>query len=138
MQAPAPRRKAQIRHSRTFVDTGHCHCASPGLNAANCRSAGRISLGLFLCRDEWQSKHRECAARINIREFANGRTEDQNGRRKWAAIKNVDSTFVSCANIRDDKKRRGPAIWTTGQPLDRRAGWSDERTADISRKYRRS
>jgi hypothetical protein len=61
MQAPPVNAQKSDTPFKDVVDLGTAIAGAKGLDAANAEAAGRISLGLFFCRDKWQSEHRECA-----------------------------------------------------------------------------
>jgi len=68
------------------------------------RSRGPYQLGHLLCRDEWYSKHGECALEQYKGSLQTGLSEDENGKRKWAAIKKSIAAFDPALSARDDKE----------------------------------
>jgi len=75
-----------------------------GLDADTAKTAGRISLGLFFA--ETNGKQNIGNARSNTYKgsFQTGPAEDQNGQRKWAAIKDRIAAFDPALVARDAKE----------------------------------
>jgi hypothetical protein len=89
---------------RDAVDLGTAIARAKGLDAANAEAAGRISLGIFFA--ETSGKQNIGNARSNKYKgsFQTGTSEDENGRRKWAAIKGTIAGFDPALIARDDKE----------------------------------
>jgi hypothetical protein len=75
-----------------------------GLDAANADVAGRISLALFFA--ETNGKQNIGNARSNTYKgsFQTGVSEDQNGQRKWAAVRKSITAFDPALGARDAKE----------------------------------
>jgi hypothetical protein len=89
---------------KDVVDLGRAIARAKGLDAANAEAAGRISLALFFA--ETNGKQNIGNARSNKYKgsFQTGVSEDQNGRRKWAAIKPSIAAFDPELIARDNKE----------------------------------
>jgi hypothetical protein len=89
---------------RDAVDLGTAIARAKGLDAADAEAAGRISLGIFFA--ETSGKQNIGNARSNKYKgsFQTGTSEDENGRRKWAAIKGTIAGFDPALIARDDKE----------------------------------
>src|SRR5271163_208048 len=104
MQAPP----ADAQHSDTpfkdVADLGIDIARAKGLGAVNAEAAGRVSLGLFFA--ETNGKQNVGNARSNTYKgsLQTGPAEDQNGQRKWAAMKKSIAAFDPALNVRDDRE----------------------------------
>ena len=99
-----PTRKNQIRHSRTLSTLAIAIARARGLDAANAEAAGRISLGLFFAETNGNQNVGNARSNKYKGSFQTGPSEDQNGRRKWAAIKASVAAFDPALSHRDDKE----------------------------------
>jgi hypothetical protein len=105
MQAPP----ADAQNSDTpFHDVaalGTAIARAKGLDAANAEVAGRISLGMFFA--ETNGKQNMGNARSNKYKgsLQTGTAEDQNGQKKWAAIKPSIAAFDPALIARDNKEQ---------------------------------
>jgi hypothetical protein len=104
MQAPP----ANAQHSDTpfkdVVDLGTAIARAKGLDAANAEAAGRISLGLFFAETNGNQNIGNARSNKYKGSLQAGVSEDQNGRRKWAAIKQSIAALDPALNARDDKE----------------------------------
>jgi hypothetical protein len=104
MQAPP----ANAQHSDTpfkdVADLGTAIARAKGLDAANAEAAGRISLGLFFAETNGNQNIGNARSNKYKGSLQTGVPEDQNGRRKWAAIKKSIAVFDPALNARDDKE----------------------------------
>jgi hypothetical protein len=75
-----------------------------GLDAPNAEAAGRISLGLFFAETNGNQNIGNARSNKYKGSFQTGTSEDQNGRRKWAAIKGAIASFNPELIARDDKE----------------------------------
>src|SRR6185437_3840672 len=100
---PANAQKSDTRF-RDAVDLGTAIARAKGLDAADAEAAGRISLGIFFA--ETSGKQNIGNARSNKYKgsFQTVTSEDENGRRKWAAIKGTIAGFDPALIARDDKE----------------------------------
>jgi hypothetical protein len=87
---------------KDVVDLGIAIARAKGLDATNAEAAGRISLGLFFA--ETNGKQNVGTARSNKYKgsLQTGVSEDQNGRKKWAAIKKSIAATDPALSARDD------------------------------------
>jgi hypothetical protein len=104
MQAPP----ANAQHSDTpfkdVADLGTAIARAKGLDAANAEAAGRISLGLFFAETNGNQNIGNARSNKYKGSLQTGVPEDQNGRRKWAAMKKSIAAFDPALNARDDKE----------------------------------
>src|SRR5438132_7630061 len=104
MQAPP----ANAQHSDTpfkdVVDLGTAIARAKGLDAANAERAGRISLGMFFAETNGNQNIGNARSNKYKGSLQTGVPEDQNGRRKWAAIKKSIAAFDPALNVRDDRE----------------------------------
>src|SRR5258708_1773045 len=104
MQAPP----ANAQHSDTpfkdVADLGTAIARARGLDAANAEAAGRISLGLFFAETNGNQNIGNARSNKYKGSLQTGVPEDQNGRRKWAAIKKSIAALDAAMSLRDDKE----------------------------------
>ena len=93
MQAPPANAQKSDTPFKDVVDLGTAIARARGLDAANAEAAGRISLGLFFAETNGNQNIGNARSNKYKGSLQTGVPEDQNGRRKWAAIKNVDSSL---------------------------------------------
>jgi hypothetical protein len=81
-----------------------------GLDAANADVAGRISLGMFFAETNGNQNMGNARSNKYKGSFQTGESEDQNGRKKWAALKKSIAAFDPALIARDNKEeaRVGP------------------------------
>jgi hypothetical protein len=89
---------------KDVVDLGTAIARARGLDAANAEAAGRISLGLFFAETNGNQNAGNARSNQYKGSLQTGPSEDQNGRRKWAAIKTAVVAFDPALVIRDDKQ----------------------------------
>jgi hypothetical protein len=104
MDAPPVNAQKSDTPFKDVVDLGIAIARAKGLDATNAEAAGRISLGLFFA--ETNGKQNIGNARSNKYKgsLQTGPSEDQNGRRKWAAIKSSIAAFDPALSLRDDRE----------------------------------
>jgi hypothetical protein len=104
MEAPPANAQKSATPFKDVVDLAVAIARAKGLDAANSEAAGRISLGLFFA--ETNGKQNVGNGRSNKYKgsFQTGPSEDQNGRKKWAAIKPAVAAFDPALNLRDDNE----------------------------------
>src|SRR5207244_12459563 len=66
--------------------------------------AGRISLGLFFAETNGNQNIGNARSNRYKGSLQTGPSEDQNGRKKWAAIKTSIAAFDPALSLRDDKE----------------------------------
>ena len=128
MQAPPANAQKSDTPFKDVVDLGTVIARARGLDAANAEAAGRISLGLFFAETNGNQNIGNARSNKYKGSLQAGPSEDQNGRRKWAAIKPSIAAFdpalePSRRQGRGAGRQSGPSL----QPLDRGAGRADER-----------
>jgi hypothetical protein len=75
-----------------------------GLDAATAEAAGRISLGLFFAETNGNQNIGNARSNKYKGSLQTGVSEDQNGRKRWAAIKSSVAAFDPALSARDDKE----------------------------------
>jgi hypothetical protein len=100
---------ATAQHSDTpfkdVVDLGTAIARAKGLDAVNAERAGRISLGMFFAETNGNQNIGNARSNTYKGSFQTGVPEDQNGQRKWAAIKKSIAAFDPALSARDDKEQ---------------------------------
>ena len=129
MEAPPANAQDSPTPFKDVADLGTAIARAKGLDAAEAEAAGRISLGLFFAETNGNQNIGNARSNTYKGSFQTGPSEDQNGRRKWAAIKTLRSRpSIPQLIARDDKEEaRVGEIGSSLQPLDRGAGRPDER-----------
>jgi hypothetical protein len=104
LEAPPADAQSSDTPFKDVVDLGTAIARVKGLDAATSAVAGRISLGLFFA--ETNGKQNVGNARSNTYKgsFQTGPAEDQNGQRKWAALKRSIAALDPALNARDDRE----------------------------------
>jgi hypothetical protein len=104
MQAPPAGAQNSDTPFKDVVDLGTVIARAKGLDAATADAAGLISLGLFFA--ETNGKQNIGNARSNTYKgsLQTGTSEDQKGRRKWAAIKKQIAAIDPELSARDDRE----------------------------------
>jgi hypothetical protein len=104
MEAPPANAQYSATPFKDVVDLGVAIARAKGLDARHAETAGRISLALFFA--EANGKQNIGNARSNKYKgsLQTGVSEDQRGRRKWAAMRNAISAFDPALIARDDKE----------------------------------
>ncbi|MBV8926227.1 MAG: hypothetical protein JOZ74_12750, partial [Bradyrhizobium sp.] len=104
MDAPPANAQKSDTPFKDAVDLGTAIARAKGLDAASAEAAGCISLGIFFA--ETSGKQNIGNARSNKYKgsFQTGTAEDENGRRKWAAIRGTIAAFDPALIARDDKE----------------------------------
>ena len=104
MQAPPTNAQNSDTPFKDVVDLGTAIARARGLDAANAEAAGRISLGLFFAETNGNQNIGNARSNKYKGSLQTGVPEDQNGRRKWAAIKKSIAALDPALNARDDKE----------------------------------
>jgi hypothetical protein len=89
---------------KDIADLGIAIARAKGLDATNAEAAGRISLGLFFAETNGNQNIGNGRSNKYKGSLQTGTSEDQNGRRKWEAIKKSIATFDPQLIARDDKE----------------------------------
>ena len=104
MQAPPANAQKSDTPFKDVVDLGRAIARARGLDAASAEAAGRISLGLFFAETNGNQNIGNARSNKYKGSLQTGVPEDQNGRRKWAAIKSKIAAFDPALNERDDRE----------------------------------
>jgi hypothetical protein len=104
MQAPPASAQNSDTPFKDVADLGTAIARAKGLDAANSEAAGRISLGLFFAETNGNQNIGNARSNKYKGSLQTGVPEDQNGRRKWAAIKKSVAAFDPALNARDDRE----------------------------------
>ena len=75
-----------------------------GVDASNAELAGLISLGIFFAEANGHQNIGNARSNTYKGSLQTGVSEDQNGQRKWAAIKSSITAFDPALSARDDKE----------------------------------
>jgi hypothetical protein len=102
MDAPPANAQNSDTPFKDVVDLGIAIARAKGLDAANAEAAGRISLGLFFAETNGNQNSGNARSNRYKGSLQTGPSEDQDGRRKWAAIKKSVAAFDPALNRRDD------------------------------------
>jgi hypothetical protein len=104
MQAPPANAQNSETPFNDVVDLATDIGRAKGLDAANAEVAGRISLGLFFAETNGNQNMGNARSNKYKGSFQTGVSEDQNGQRKWAAIKKSIAAFDPALSARDDRE----------------------------------
>ncbi len=104
MEAPPADAQKSATPFKDVVDLAIAIARAKGLDAANAEAAGRISLGLFFAETNGHQNVGNARSNTYKGSFQTGPSEDQNGRRKWAAIKPAIAAFDPALSARDDRE----------------------------------
>jgi len=104
MQAPPVNAQNSDTPFNDVVDLGTDIGRVKGLDAANAEVAGRISLGLFFAETNGNQNMGNARSNKYKGSLQTGISEDQNGQKKWAAIKKSITAFDPALSARDDKE----------------------------------
>jgi hypothetical protein len=86
------------------VDLAIAIARARGLDVTNAEAAGRIALGLFFAETNGVQNAGNARSNSYKGSFQTGPSEDQNGRRKWTAIKTSIAALDPALSLRDDKE----------------------------------
>ena len=104
LEAPPVNAQNSATAFKDVVDLGAAIARAKGLDAADAEAAGRISLGLFFAETNGNQNIGNARSNKYKGSLQTGPTEDQNGRKKWEAIKKSIAAFDPQLNARDDKE----------------------------------
>jgi hypothetical protein len=104
MQAPPGNAQNSDTPFKDVVDLATAIGRAKGLDAANAEAAGRISLGLFFAETNGNQNMGNARSNKYKGSLQTGVSEDQNGQKKWAAIKTSIAAFDPALIARDTKE----------------------------------
>jgi hypothetical protein len=104
MQAPPANAQNSETPFKDVVDLGTAIARAKGLDPAMAEAAGRISLGLFFAETNGNQNIGNARSNKYKGSLQTGVSEDQNGQRKWAAIRQSIAGFDSALIARDDRE----------------------------------
>ena len=104
MQAPPANAQNSATPFKDVVHLGTAIARIKGLDTANSELAGRISLGMFFAETNGNQNIGNARSNRYKGSFQTGRPEDQNGRRKWDAIKKSIAALDPELSLRDDRE----------------------------------
>jgi len=104
MEAPPVNAQKSDTPFEDVVDLAMAIARARGLDAANAEAAGRISLGLFFAETNGNQNVGNARSNKYKGSFQTGPSEDQNGQKKWAAIKKSIAAFDPALSLRDDNE----------------------------------
>jgi hypothetical protein len=102
MQAPPADAQNSATPFRDVVELSTAIARAKGLDAANAEIAGRIGLGIFFAETNGNQNIGNARSNKYKGSFQTGVSEDQNGQKKWAAIRSTISAFDPALIARDD------------------------------------
>ncbi len=114
MQAPPAGAQNSDTPFQDIVDLGTVIGRAAGLDAANAKIAGRISLAIFFAETDGNQNIGNARSNKYMGSFQTGVAEDRSGHQRWAAIKKLVRSISPAVSARDDKE-------------EARAGNSDQR-----------
>jgi hypothetical protein len=104
MQAPPVNAQKSDAPFKDVVDLAIAIARAKGLDAKNAEVAGRISLGLFFAETNGNQNVGNARSNLYKGSLQTGPSEDQNGRNKWAAVKQSIAASDPALSLRDDKE----------------------------------
>jgi hypothetical protein len=104
MQAPPANAQKSDTPFNDVVDLGAVIARAKGLDASHAEAAGRISLGLFFAETNGNQNMGNARSNTYKGSLQTGASEDQNGQKKWAAIKRTIAALDPALGARDDKE----------------------------------
>jgi hypothetical protein len=104
MQAPPVNAQNSDTPFNDVVELGTDIARAKGLDAAYSEVAGRISLGLFFAETNGNQNMGNARSNTYKGSLQTGVSEDQNGQKKWAAIKKSITAFDPALSARDNKE----------------------------------
>jgi hypothetical protein len=104
LEAPPANAQKSETPFKDVVDLAIAIARAKGLDAANAETAGRISLGMFFAETNGNQNVGNGRSTKYKGSFQTGPDEDQNGRKKWAAIKPSITALDPALSLRDDKE----------------------------------
>jgi hypothetical protein len=106
MQAPPTNAQNSDTPFKDVVDLGIAIATARGLDPANAKAAGRISLGLFFAETNGNQNIGNARSNTYKGSLQTGVSEDQAGQRRWAALKSSIAKFDPALIARDAEEER--------------------------------
>jgi hypothetical protein len=104
MDAPPVNAQKSDTPFRDVVDLAIVIARAKGLDTTNAEAAGRISLGLLFAETNGNQNAGNARSNKYKGSFQTGLSEDQDGQRKWTAIKTSIAALDPALSRRDDKE----------------------------------
>jgi hypothetical protein len=104
MQAPPASAQPSGTPFDDVVALGTAIARARGLDAASADVAGRLSLGIFFAETNGNQNMGNARSNKYKGSFQTGVSEDQNGRKRWAAVKPAIAAADPALSARDDKE----------------------------------
>jgi len=104
MQAPPPDAQKSDTPFKDVVDLAAAIARIKGLDATHAEVAGRISLGVFFAETDGNQNIGNARSNSYKGSFQTSLSEDQDGQKKWAAIKKSVAILDPALNARDSKE----------------------------------
>jgi hypothetical protein len=104
LQAPPANAQNSSTPFKDVVDLGTAIARAKGLDPATADAAARLSLGLFFAETNGNQNIGNARSNKYKGSLQTGVAEDQNGQRKWAAIKPAIAAFDPSIIARDDRE----------------------------------
>jgi hypothetical protein len=104
MEAPPANAQNSDTPFKDVVDLGTAIGRAKGLDAADAQLAGLISLGIFFAETNGTQNIGNARSDLYKGSFQTGVSEDENGQKKWAAIKKSIAAFDPALAARDNKE----------------------------------
>ena len=104
MEAPPASAQGSSTPFKDVIELGIAIARARGLDAVNADVAGRISLGLFFAETNGNQNVGNARSNSYKGSFQTGPSEDQIGRKKWAAIKTSITALDPGLSARDDRE----------------------------------
>jgi hypothetical protein len=106
MQAPPANAQNSNTPFKDVVDLGIAIATARGLDPANAKAAGRISLGLFFAETNGNQNIGNARSNTYKGSLQTGISEDHAGQRRWAALKTSIAKFDPALIARDTAEER--------------------------------
>jgi hypothetical protein len=104
MEAPPVNAQPSDTPFKDVVELATAIGRAKGLDAAHADVAGRISLGIFFAETGGNQNAGNARSNEYKGSFQTGVSEDQNGQRKWLAVKKMIAAFDPALDARDDRE----------------------------------
>jgi hypothetical protein len=104
LEAPPANAQASNTPFKDVVELGTAIARAKGLDATNSDVAGRICLGLFFAETDGKQNVGNARSHTYKGSLQTGPSEDQNGQKKWAAMKSYIAAFNPALIARDDRE----------------------------------
>ena len=104
MEAPPSNAQKSQTPLKDIVDLATAIARAKGLDATNAEVAGRLGLGIFFAETDGKQNIGNARSNKYKGSLQTGVSEDRNGQRKWAAIKERITAIDPALGMRDDKE----------------------------------